>query len=83
MMGQLAVRRLLCNHLERPLGFNLGEHPCLSWVTDAPPESKIKTQVEVSVDRMFSVILYDSGKREDIDNVFYLHNFIQHCFYIP
>jgi hypothetical protein len=30
----MLIKHLMCNHLENPLGFDLGQ-PTLSWVTEA------------------------------------------------
>jgi alpha-L-rhamnosidase len=68
----MRVINLKTNHIENPLGFDLGKVR-LSWITDAT-ESKFQTaaQVQISLDKDFKNIIFDSTKKEDIDSLSYI-----------
>jgi len=59
----MPIVNMKCNHIENPLGFNLGQ-PRLSWVT-AVDEAKVQLAawVEVSLESDFTSLVYDTGKR--------------------
>ncbi len=65
----MGITRMKCNRISNPLGFHLGQ-PRLSWVTEAPG-AKFQTaaRVQVAAEEDFRQILYDSGKRDDIDSL--------------
>ena len=65
----MGITRMKCNRISNPLGFYLGQ-PRLSWVTEAPG-AKLQTaaRVQVAADKDFGQILYDSGRRDDIDSL--------------
>lgn len=65
------IKRMQTNRITNPLGFTLGT-PRLSWVTEAGPtgaRTQAAARVEVAADAGFSQILFDSGKRADIDSL--------------
>lgn len=45
------IRRMKCNHLCNPIGFNLGR-PRLSWVVEGP-EAKTRKAVEERLEKEF------------------------------
>jgi alpha-L-rhamnosidase len=68
----MLIKHLMCNHLENPLGFDLGQ-PTLSWVTEAPnAKIQLAAQVVVSTDTALQQIVHDSGKSNTIDSLGYL-----------
>lgn len=72
-MANLVVNGLLCNHTENPLGYQLEGKPCLSWVVECDADIPLScTCVEIALDGQFSDILYDSGKRGDIDSLCFI-----------
>lgn len=67
----MIIKRMQTNRITNPLGFTLGS-PRLSWITeagDSGAKSQAAAQVQVAADAHFSQVLFDSGKRADIDSL--------------
>jgi alpha-L-rhamnosidase len=67
----MIIKRMKTNRVTNPLGFNL-EAPRFSWVTEdttGKAHSQAAAQVQVAADAAFAHILYDSGRRVDIDSL--------------
>jgi Alpha-L-rhamnosidase N-terminal domain./Bacterial alpha-L-rhamnosidase. len=65
----MRVTRLRTNHIEEPLGFKLGK-PSLSWITeDTISKFQVAAQVQLALDDTFENLVFDSGKREDVDSL--------------
>jgi alpha-L-rhamnosidase len=65
----MEITRMRCNRIANPLGFAM-DQPRLSWVTETLEASTQEAcQVQVAPDEGFTNILFDSGKREDIDSI--------------
>lgn len=63
----MKIERLKINHLTTPLGFRLDE-PQLSWVvTESTGTKPVWVRVEAAADASFANLLYDSGKRDDLN----------------
>ena len=63
----MKIERLKINHLTTPLGFRLDE-PQLSWVvTESTGTNPVWARVEAAADASFANLLYDSGKRDDLN----------------
>ena len=63
----MKIERLKINHLTTPLGFRLDE-PQLSWVvTESTGTKPVWARVEAAADASFANLLYDSGKRDDLN----------------
>lgn len=68
----MRITNLKTNRLYDPLGFHLGDRPRLSWIAEAEgAKSQAAAQVQVSLDDAFGKIVFDSGKRADINSVCY------------
>jgi alpha-L-rhamnosidase len=69
----ISITNMLTNHMENPLGFWLGKTPRLSWVieTDLKGDGVVGSRVELAEDENFSRIIFDSGIRNDVDNICY------------
>ena len=64
----MVIKHLKTNHLENPLGYDLGT-PVFSYVVEETESKKQKAaQITVALDPDFKEIVYDSGEREDILN---------------
>ncbi|SDY14861.1 alpha-L-rhamnosidase [Evansella caseinilytica] len=69
----MQITNLRTNGIKNPLGFQL-DRISLSWVTEsseAPSKFQAAAQVEIATDESFSEIIFDSGKREEIDSLAY------------
>lgn len=65
----MKITRLKTNRMINPLGFTLYT-PRLSYVvTETEGKKQTAARYEVALDASFSKIVYDSGKREDIDSL--------------
>ncbi|MNO14189.1 Bacterial alpha-L-rhamnosidase [compost metagenome] len=63
------ITRMKTNRMTSPIGFSLGK-PRISYVvTGTAGKKQTATRVEVSLTESFSNLIYDSGKRDDIDNL--------------
>ena len=63
----MKIERLKINHLTTPLGFRFDE-PQLSWVvTESTGTKPVWARVEAAADASFANLLYDSGKRDDLN----------------
>jgi alpha-L-rhamnosidase len=68
----MKVVYLRTNHISNPLGFELS-NPRFSWITeDTKSKFQAKAQVEIALDEAFENIIFDSGKKEDIDSLSYV-----------
>lgn len=66
------ISQMKCNRIKNPLGFAFVK-PCLSWIIEAPEANKLAaSKVEISADVHFSCILFDSGRKNDIDSIGYV-----------
>lgn len=64
----MIISHLKTNHLENPLGFDLGT-PVLSYVVEQTTSKKQeKARVLVALDENFAEVVYDSGERKDVIN---------------
>jgi alpha-L-rhamnosidase len=67
----MRVVNLRTNHISNPLGFELAV-PRLSWITEDTGSSfQSAAQVQIALDEKLENIIFDSGKREDIDSLSY------------
>jgi alpha-L-rhamnosidase len=65
----MKINRLKTNRIINPLGFSL-DRPRLSYVvTETDAKIQVAARYEVALDECFSVLVYDSGKREGIDSL--------------
>lgn len=68
----MKITKLRTNHIVNPLGFEL-ESFRLSWITEASSELNSLYQsfasIEIAHDKDFQDIVYQSGKRTDIDSL--------------
>lgn len=65
----MKITRLKTNRIANPLGFSLNR-PRLSYVvTETEGKRQIAARYEVALDEAFTSLVYDSGKREDIDSL--------------
>jgi len=68
----MKILNLKTNHIKNPLGFNLGNKPRLSWIVESKTAKRqAAAQVQVSTDASFGNIIFDSGKRTDMDSICY------------
>lgn len=66
------IKHLKVNHLVNPVGYDL-QNPTISYVVeDTKGKRQKKAQVFVALDQEFSDLVFDSGEREDIQNVGYV-----------
>ena len=68
-MSKIIVKCLKCNHIENPLGYQLEENPCLSWIVECDTNAPSEACVEIAADSAFSDIVYYSGMCKDIDSL--------------
>lgn len=69
----MRILNLKTNRLKNPLGFAINNKPKLSWIVEAETAKyQVAAQVEVSTDIEFRNLIYNSGKRENIDSISYL-----------
>ncbi|RJS63144.1 alpha-L-rhamnosidase [Priestia filamentosa] len=69
----MRIYKLRTNHIENPLGFELNRLS-LSWVTEAAGSTstfQTEAQVQVALDEDFHHIIFDSGKKQEIDSLGY------------
>ncbi|HWT75411.1 MAG TPA: family 78 glycoside hydrolase catalytic domain [Mobilitalea sp.] len=67
----MRIVNMKCNRIVNPIGYELNK-PRLSWITEAEGATiQEACQVEVAYDQAFLNVLYDSGKRDDIDSIGY------------
>jgi len=68
----MRITGLKTNRLRNPLGFAMTDKPGLSWIVESEgAKRQAAARVEVSTDDGFRNIIFDSGKREDIDSISY------------
>jgi alpha-L-rhamnosidase len=69
----MRVSTLLTNHIENPLGFELGTIPRLSWVIEdaGAADHTLRSRVEVSLEPDFAHKVWDSGFLGDLDKISY------------
>src|SRR5690625_1288445 len=67
----MKINQLKTNRIANPLGFLLNK-PILSYiVSETEGTSQTYAQIEVATDQSFLEIIYDTGKRDDIDSLSY------------
>ncbi|KKB73056.1 MULTISPECIES: alpha-L-rhamnosidase [Bacillus] len=65
----MKIHQLKTNRITNPLGFLL-ENPRVSYVViDTKAQKQSAAQIEVATDKDFTAVIYDSGKRGDIDSL--------------
>lgn len=65
------ITHLKTNRIVNPLGFSL-EKPRFSFnVSDTDAKEQTAAQIEVALDEAFSNLIFDSGKKEDLDSLAY------------
>ncbi|HEX3075246.1 MAG TPA: family 78 glycoside hydrolase catalytic domain [Lachnospiraceae bacterium] len=65
----MRITSMKCNRIENPIGYTL-DKPRLSWITEGEgATTQIGCQVQVAEDKAFLNILFDSGKKDDIDSI--------------
>ncbi|MCR2806269.1 alpha-L-rhamnosidase [Paenibacillus soyae] len=65
----MKISRLRTNRMVSPLGFTLGK-PQLSYVvSETEAKKQAAARIEVALDESFSNMVFDSGRREDIDSL--------------
>ncbi|MDF2791532.1 MAG: alfa-L-rhamnosidase RamA, partial [Neobacillus sp.] len=65
----MKIGHLRTNQITNPLGFEF-ERLCLSWITETGGSNSVFqnfARVEVALDSDFNQIVFDSGKKQDID----------------
>lgn len=68
----MKIVNMKTNRIKNPLGFNLGNKPRLSWIVESKTAKRqAAAQIQVSTDADFSNIIFDSGKRTDMDSICY------------
>lgn len=68
----MIISHLKVNRLYNPLGFELGDKPKLSWIVESDKAKRqLAAQVQVALDSDFKEIIFDSGKRSDIESSCY------------
>ena len=67
----MIIEHLQTNHMTNPLGFDLADTGIrLSFIAKDTNATKMDAaQIEVATDEQFSTIIYDSGKRADINSL--------------
>lgn len=66
----MIITKLKTNRITNPLGFSLGDRPRLSYVvTHTDAKKQTAARYEVALDQAFSSVVFDSGKRADIDSL--------------
>ncbi|MBT2291522.1 family 78 glycoside hydrolase catalytic domain [Paenibacillus albidus] len=64
------ITKLKTNRITNPLGFSMGRRPRLSYVvTGTDGRKQTAARYEVAQDTSFSSVVFDSGKRTDIDSL--------------
>jgi len=70
----IKITNMKCNHITNPLGFKM-DSIVLSWITECDTaDFQTAARVEISTDKNFGTIVYDSGKDENADSI---------CFAVP
>lgn len=70
-MEMMRVYNLKTNRIKNPMGFVINK-PKLSWLVESDTaKHQVAAQVEISADINFENIIFDSGKRTDIDSISY------------
>lgn len=68
----MKILSMKTNRIQNPLGFAFNNKPRLSWIVDSEKaKHQLAAQIEVSTDIDFNNIIFDSGKRTDIDSICY------------
>lgn len=72
----MKITNLRTNQIASPLGFQL-DRLSLSWVTEVEKKKstfQTAAQVQIATDKNFAKIIFDSGKKEDINSLAYHPN---------
>lgn len=71
----MKITKLRTNHLENPLGFHLNKIR-LSWITESEKDQyQAAARVEIALDSSFQQIVFDSGKKEEINPLSFMPDF--------
>lgn len=63
----MKIERIYVNHIQNPLGFEI-VRPVISWtVTEAAGTHMSWARVLIAEDKDFQKVVYDSGKRSDLN----------------
>lgn len=66
----MIITKLKTNRISNPLGFSLSERPRFSYVVQGTVAKKqTAARYEVALDEEFASVVYESGKRSDIDSL--------------
>ena len=65
----MKIERIYVNHIQNPLGFEI-VRPVISWtVTEAAGTHMSWARVLIAEDKDFQKVVYDSGKRSDLNTL--------------
>lgn len=64
----MKIAELRTNHIENPVGFDLAPVVLSYKVLDAPGKRSVGQRVRIARDEAFREIVFDSGRREDMDS---------------
>lgn len=65
----MVIGRLKVNHMENPMGYDIGE-PLFSWaVLESTGKRQKEARLMAGLDEGFQTVLYDSGRQEDLDSL--------------
>lgn len=67
----MKITKLKINRIENPIGFDLGKPRVSYVVTDSISTKQEFAKVEVALDERFENIVFDSGKKENINSLAY------------
>lgn len=68
-MFNVKINSMKTNGIINPLGFDLGKPHFSYIVSDTKAKKQEAAQIQVAYDKEFTNIVFDSGKREDIDSL--------------
>ena len=68
----MKIFNLMTNRIKNPLGFSFSNNARLSWMVESESAKRqVAAQIEVSTEIDFRSLIFDSGKRTDIDSICY------------
>ncbi|MCR3759523.1 glycoside hydrolase family 78 protein [Clostridium felsineum] len=65
----MKITNLKTNHIENPIGFDLGKPSFSFIVTETTAKKQVAARIEVSKDDEFNSVIFDSGKSKEIDSL--------------
>jgi alpha-L-rhamnosidase len=72
---KMKITKLRTNHVENPLGYQLNKVR-LSWITESEQDQyQTAARLEIALDKSFEQIVFDSGKKEEIDSLSFMPYF--------